>query len=215
MFDAVSIIEHLSYPGLFILFVLGVMGFPFPEDAILVLSGFLSAHHFIEPIRAFGVVYCSLLITDFFLFSIGRKYGRRAIEHKRFWRILSPNRLSKLEQSFKRWGSLVVFTGRQALGVRAQIFLVAGMLRMSPMKFLVADAVSALLSIAVWGGIGYVGGNSIEPLGKDISRIGHIVIAVLLLALVMGMVLNYFSGRRNREVRPVPSEPLQRDPAGS
>ena len=198
MLETTLFIHHFPYLGLFVLFVLGVIGFPFPEDGILILSGFLTAHHVIKRLPTFLVVYASLLMTDFFLYLVGRKYGRRVVEHKKFYRIISPDRLSKLEERFEKWGGLVVFLGRQLLGLRAQIFLVAGIMRMSGIKFFIADAISALLTITLWGGIGYVGGNSIQTLREDLSRIEHIAIVCLVVVLVSGIVLKYFRNRRGK-----------------
>lgn len=44
------------------------------------------------------------LNSDFFLYLMGRKYGRMLVEHKRFRRIISSNRLSELEEKFKKRG---------------------------------------------------------------------------------------------------------------
>jgi membrane protein DedA with SNARE-associated domain len=136
-----------------------------------------------------------LLITDFSLYLVGKKYGRSVVEHKRFRKIISPDRLFKLEEKFKKWGTMVVFFGRHILGLRAQIFLVAGVMRMSATKFLVADAISALFSIALWGGIGYLGGNSIQVLKKDVTRIEHIAVVVLVLLLACGIFFWYFKNK--------------------
>jgi membrane protein DedA with SNARE-associated domain len=207
-----SLIQHLPYLGLVTLFILGALGFPFPEDGILVLSGFLAVRHVVEPIPAFLVVYCSVLLTDFFLFSIGRKYGRRLIEHKRFRGILAPDSLSKLEDRFNRRGSWVVFLGRLSLGLRAQIFLVAGLLRMSRARFLIADGTSALLTVTFGGGAGYAGGNGIETMRENISRVGHIFMLILLLALGGWIAFKYFKEKRSREDHLLPPEPLEGDP---
>lgn len=215
MLETTLFIQHFPYLGLFMLFVLGVIGFPFPEDGILILSGFLAAHHVIKPLPAFLVVYSSLLMTDFFLYSVGKKYGRRVVEQKRFHRIISPDRLSKLEERFKKWGWLVVFLGRHLLGLRAQIFLVAGIMRMSGIKFLIADAISALLTIALWGGLGYVGGNSIQTLRKDLSRIEHIAIVCLVVTVVSGIILHYFKNRRSKIAEPLLPEARQGDHRGT
>lgn len=203
MLETSLFIHHFPYLGLFILFVLGVIGFPFPEDGILILSGFLTAHHVIKPLPTFLVVYSSLLMTDFFLYSVGKKYGRRVVEHKKFQRIISPDRLLKLEEKFEKWGWLVVFLGRHLLGLRAQIFLVAGIMRMSGIKFFIADAISALLTITLWGGIGYVGGNSIQTLRKDLSRIEHIAVVCLVVTIVSGIIFNYFKKRKSKIVEPL------------
>jgi membrane protein DedA with SNARE-associated domain len=143
------------------------------------------------PLPAFLVVYSGLLVTDFSLYLVGRKYGRRVVEHKRFHKIISPNRLSKVEEKFNKWGSLVVFFGRHILGLRAQIFLVSGVMKMSAIKFLFVDAISALFTIGIWGGVGYWGGNSVQVLKKDITRVEHITIVVFVILIASGIILWY------------------------
>jgi membrane protein DedA with SNARE-associated domain len=191
MLEPASFINHFPYLGIFLLLILGGIGLPFPEDATLLLSGFLMAHYVIIPLPAFLVVYSGLLIADFSLYLVGKKYGRRIVEHKRFRKIISPNRLSKLEEKFKKWGSLVVFLGRHILGLRAQIFLVSGVMKMSATKFLVADAISALFTIGLWGGVGYLGGNSVQVLKKDITRVEHIAIVILVIMIASGIIFWY------------------------
>lgn len=197
MLESALFIQHFPYLGLFILLILGTLGFPFPEDGILILGGFLIAHSIIRPLPTFLVVYPGLLITDLLLYSVGRRYGRNLVEYKKFQRIITPDRLLKVEEKFKKWGILVIFLGRHLLGVRAQIFLVAGVMRMSWKKFLVADAASALFTIALWGGLGYVGGNSIQSLRKDITKIEHISVAILTITILTVILLKYIKNRRN------------------
>ena len=192
MLEADTLIQQFPYIGIYILLVLGTLGLPFPEDGILLLSGFLIAHDVIKPLPAFLVVYSGLLVTDFLLYSIGKRYGRRIVEHKRFQKILTSDRLGKLEIKFKKWGALVVFFGRHLLGLRAQIFLVAGVMRMSWKKFLIVDAASALLTIMSWGGLGYWGGNNIQVLRRDILSIEQTVLVILAILLVSGVIIKYF-----------------------
>ena len=70
-------------------------------------------------------------------------------------------------------------------------------MRMSWKKFLITDATSALLSITLWGSLGYAGGNSIQILRKDITRIETIIVATLTILIVNAIFLKYFKGRRN------------------
>jgi len=202
MLDSTTFMNHFPYGGIFLLLILGEIGFPFPEDATLLLSGFLTAHEVIKPLPAFSVVYSGLLMTDFLLYSAGKKYGRSIVEHKRFQKIISPDRLSKLEEKFRKWGGLVVFLGRHVWGLRAQIFLVAGVMKMSAIKFLMADGVAAFFTIALWGGIGYLGGNSLQVLRKDVTRIEHIGVVVLVLLLFGGVIFRYFRNNRKSRTKP-------------
>jgi len=76
MFEIGTLIEHFPYVGVFVLLILGGIGLPFPEDATLILSGFLIAHGLMKPLPAFLVIYPALIMTDFSLYWVGKKYGR-------------------------------------------------------------------------------------------------------------------------------------------
>lgn len=196
MLEATTLVEHSPYIGIFILLILGEIGLPFPEDATLILSGFLIAQKVTKPLPTVIVVYCGLLLTDFSLYWVGKKYGRKVIEHRRFRRILSAERLLTLEEKFKKWGIYVVFVGRHFLGIRAQIFLAAGVMRMSTLKFIMVDAASAILTMTLMVGIGFLGGNSIEILQKDLKRIEHIGILVLVILFTGWMIYRFFRNRK-------------------
>ena len=196
MFEAATLVEQFPYIGIFILLILGEIGLPFPEDATLILSGFLIAQKVTKPAPTVMIVYCGLLLTDFSLYWVGKKYGRKVIEHKRFRQILSAERLLTLEEKFKKWGIYVVFVGRHFLGIRAQIFLAAGVMRMSTLKFIMADAASAILTMTLMVGIGFLGGNSIEILQKDVKRIEHVGILVLAILFTGWIVYKYFKNRK-------------------
>jgi membrane protein DedA with SNARE-associated domain len=191
-------VEHFPYAGIFLLLVLGDIGLPFPEDATLILSGFLIAQKVTKLLPTLLVVYSGLLLTDFALYWVGKKYGRSVIEHKRFRRILSAERLSRLEEKFRKWGIFVVFIGRHFLGLRAQIFLAAGAMKMPTLKFLMADAASAIFTVTLMVGIGFWGGNRIQILEKDVKRMEYVGIVIIAILLTGWVVYRYFKSKRSR-----------------
>jgi membrane protein DedA with SNARE-associated domain len=197
MFQVSSIIDHFPYVGLFLLLFLGEIGFPFPEDATLLLSGFLVAHGVTKLVPTLFVVYGGLLATDFSLYLVGKNYGRRLFEHKTFQKLLTPERFKQIEEKLKQWGLWVILLGRHIFGLRAQIFLAAGVVRMSPLKFLLADGLSAMVTMILMMGIGYIGGNSVQVLQKDISRIEHFALLAFVLLVVVWIIVGYFKSRRD------------------
>ncbi len=207
MLENTLLIQQFPYLGLFILLILGTLGFPFPEDGILILTGFLVANQTINPMPAFLVIYSGMLVTDFLLFSFGKRYGRKLVEHKRFRRITSPKKLLKIEEKIKKWGILVIFLGRHLLILRGQIFLAAGAMRMSLEKFILADALSSLITITLWGGLGYAGGSSIQKLREDITKTEHIILATLTIFIVGAVLFKYFKSRKNNVRRSLFTKP--------
>jgi membrane protein DedA with SNARE-associated domain len=144
-----AIVMQFPYPGLFCLLILGSVGFPFPEDAILLSCGFLISRQIVAPLPAFIVVYAGIMIGDFIIYSFGRKYGRAVVTHKRFRRLLPPEKLYSIEKRFGKFGVLSVLVGRQIIGVRAQTMLAAGVLRMPLRTFLLTDAFASSLTIMI------------------------------------------------------------------
>lgn len=190
-------LQHFPLIGIFILLLLGGVGLPFPEDVTLILCGFLTSHGIVKPLPALAAVYAGVLIADILLFHIGRTFGRRIVTHRLFRRLLSAERLARLEQRFRKNGFHFVLFGRHLAGFRAQVFLAAGILGMPFGRFVAADAPSALATICIMGGIGYAGGNSLEIIRKDISRIEHIAVLVVLSGLIVYLLVRYRRSRRD------------------
>ncbi len=177
--------------GLFVLLILGGIGLPFPEDATLILCGFLISAEVVKPVPAILVVYAGLLIADFFIFLAGNKYGRMVIYHPAFRKFISLQRLLDLEQQFVKRGVMLIILGRHLIGLRAQIFLAAGVMKMSPLKFLAADAFSSLFTMTLMIGAGYMGGNSLEIITKNLHRAEHAAVVLLTISLAVYLTYRY------------------------
>jgi len=186
-----GIVEQFPYMGLFLLLILGGIGLPFPEDATLILCGFLISTEVVKPVPSILVVYAGLLIADFFIFLAGNKYGPMVVNHPAFRKFISQPRLMVLEQQFAKRGVMLIIFGRHLIGLRAQIFLAAGVMKMSPLKFLAADAFSSLITMTLMIGAGYIGGNSLEIVTKDLHRVKHVAIVIVTIALAAYLIYRY------------------------
>jgi membrane protein DedA with SNARE-associated domain len=67
---------------------------------------------------------------------------------------------------------------------------------MSTLKFIMADAASAILTMTLMVGIGFLGGNSIEILQKDLKKIEHIGILILVILFTGWMIYRFFRNRK-------------------
>jgi len=190
------LIDQFPYIGLFMLLILGGLGMPFPEDATLILCGFLISTEVVKPVPVLLVVYAGLLISDFLIFLVGNKYGSAVINHPVFHKFISAQRLKFVEDQFAKKGIWLIIAGRHLAILRAQIFLAAGVMKMSPLKFFGADAVSALFTMTLMTGAGYAGGNSLEIIKKDMTHIGHATVVLLTTALAGYLLYRYFRDLR-------------------
>jgi membrane protein DedA with SNARE-associated domain len=198
--DITEIIGSHPYAGLFVLLILGGFGVPFfPEDATFILCGFLIQGNIVKTIPGLIVIYTGALIADFIIYLFGRRYCRMAVCHRWFQKILPSERLAALEEKYQKRGILFVLFGRHFVGLRVQVFLVSGIMRMHPLKFILTDAFTVIFTIALMVSIGYAGGHGLEDVGIYTSKIKHIryVVVLLFFTFFIGyLVLKYLQSRR-------------------
>ncbi|MEN6615318.1 MAG: DedA family protein [Syntrophorhabdus sp.] len=195
-----GLIEHFTYIGIFCLLILGGVGFPFPEDGVIIIAGVLIAQQVINFIPAIAIIYPSVLLADFILYSIGRRYGKAVLRHKRFSKIISEITYNKFEVQFNRWGSLMIVAGRHLAGLRAPIFLASGMVGVSRLKFVLVDSVSAIFSVSIMLGIGYFGGSSLAKLSKRIAHADHLIILIITACITVLIIISFFRHRRKERL---------------
>lgn len=188
-------IENLNYIGIFFLLVLGGVGLPFPEDFTMMFCGYLIASGTLKPVYTVIAAYSGLLLADFILYSAGRVYGEKIISLRWFRKRLTPERLERLRERFKRQGVLFVFLGRMIVGLRAQVFIASGIMKVPRIKFIIADAIAAAITMTVMMGAGYAGGNSINILRKGIVKLEHIVILLMVTLIPVFIIHSYLSNR--------------------
>jgi membrane protein DedA with SNARE-associated domain len=185
----IEIAQHFHYLGLVVLILMGGVGLPVPEDAALLLCGLLISTGTVHTLLALPLVYVSILAADLILYSIGRKFGRKIVEHRMLRRLIPPERLAAIEEKFRKWGTLFVMAGRQLPGLRAHVFLVSGVMHVPRLKLVLADAAASPVTIGVMVSLGYAGGRSFEVIQRDISRVGHVIVVAAVAALAVFLVV--------------------------
>jgi membrane protein DedA with SNARE-associated domain len=194
-----TLVERFPNLALFILPILGCVGLPVPEDAILFLCGILISKKSVLPFPGLMSVYAGILLSDFLIYSFGQKYGRWIVTHKIFRKILPIEKLVLLELRFIRSGPLIILFGRQFFWLRAKVILVAGIMKMPVKKFLFIDAIAALFTTGIIVTLGYTGGTFLRYFKRISLQIEQISGIVLFVIAVMAIVY-WLTILRNRKI---------------
>ncbi len=166
----IQYITEFTYLGIFAFLMLTVFGFPFPEDAVLLLSGALAAHGVTKVMLTMYIAYVGVVTGDLILYYIGRRFGRKIVYHKHFGKVLTEPRLKRAKVWFNKWGDPLVFFGRHFVGFRAQIFLCAGVLKHSAKRVAFWDSLSAFIGVPVMVGLGYLFGKNLPAIRKTVEN---------------------------------------------
>jgi membrane protein DedA with SNARE-associated domain len=193
-------IQHFTYTGLFLVLVLCGMGLPMPEDIALLAGGYL-AHRGITQYPATLVIsFVGVIAGDNSLFFLGRRFGTSLVSYIRIGRPQSQHQIDRLKSFMDKHGHLAIFYARFLAGVRALVYLTAGSLGVRPSRFLLYDALGALISVPIVVSIGYFFGAQIGMVIHYLGGFERIIWLVVLCSVVF-YLSRYFSrlpvGRTN------------------
>ncbi|WP_109128561.1 DedA family protein [Aggregatibacter segnis] len=193
------LINFFSDYGYFaVLFVLIICGFgvPIPEDITLVSGGVISGLgytnvHIMLVVSLFGV-----LLGDSTMYWLGRIYGTKILRFRPIRRFLTLDRLRMVRSKFEQYGNRVLFVARFLPGLRAPIYMVAGITRrVSFIRFLLLDFFAAIISVPIWVYLGDLGASNLDWLHEQIKK-GQSIIYILIALLAIYLVWKWRKGRK-------------------
>ena len=155
MLDLGHLFQHFGYAAILVVVLLGNMGFPAPEESVLVLGGYLSWQHRLHLPLVMLVGIVSACLGDNIGYWLGRRYGQRAIT-----KLPLPHaRLVQAQSLLSRYGTRAVFISRFVAGLRTVAGPLAGAGGLPPLRFFVANLLGSICYVpwpVLFGfGIGY------------------------------------------------------------
>lgn len=186
----ITIFAENGYIAVFIALMICGAGLPLPEDITLVAGGVIAGLGYANVHAMFALAMFGVLLGDAGIFLLGHHYGARILQWRFVARVLTPSRYAKVQKKFEQYGNRMLFFARFLPGMRTTIYLTAGAThRVSFLRFLLIDALAALISVPFWVYLGYFGADNHEWLVKWIRRgqsslwalVGILVLTVLVL----------------------------------
>ncbi len=190
-------IDHISYLGIIIVLILTGAGLPLPEEVPIIAAGVASSVGTLHAGWAYLSCIVGALLGDSVLYAIGYHFGRSLVtRHPRIAHLLHAEHEAKIEEMIRRHGLKVFFVARFMVGIRAPVYLTAGVLRMSYRRFLLIDAFCATCVVSLFFGLSYAYGDHVAAWIRD-SEIG-LTLLVVLAAIVVATVVAWRQFRRRR-----------------
>lgn len=195
---------QLVYILLFFLLILCGLGFPMPEELVLLTGGALVASGALHPVQTFVATFLGVIIGDVLLFGLGRGLASRMTSSAYAARWLSPQRLLKGEAFFTRHGSTALFLVRFIPGLRAPAFLLAGTSPIGCWRFIIMDTLAALFFVPLIGWIGYVCADHFDGIAAWFRSMEQAVATLIALAVLCWLIWCVRGRRHGRLPAPPP-----------
>ncbi len=199
------LIEHWGYLAIFVFVILGNLGIPVPEESILILAGYLVWKGALRLSLVLIVGIFSAVAGDNLGYWIGRRLGQAAVERYGSWVRLTPARLDATRRFVTRYGAVGVFAARFIAGLRFLAGPLAGSTGLSPLAFIIANALGALLYVptivAAGYGVAYGLGEYLTRFERVVGQVEHVVLAGAILGAIGSLGWRVFRASRSRRQR--------------
>jgi len=128
---------------------------------------------------------------------IGRFAGRELILRYGRWVFVRAHHLDRAEATVSRYGGIVVVIARYIVGLREANGIIAGVTQMRWLTFAWFNVLGACAWVATWVSVGYLAGDAIGTIYRNINRFG--LYALLVLAVLLaGYIIRRVVRRRHR-----------------
>jgi membrane protein DedA with SNARE-associated domain len=179
--DFISMHSHQAYAAVFFLAfseAIPILGTVIPGSTFIVAISALVTRLDLNPWLLLVAATIGAVAGDGLSFSLGRRFHLKTFER---WPLDHLTRvISRSEAFFNKYGGASVFLARFTPPVRAFVPLIAGILRMSPRQFYVANVLSAVVWAPAHVFPGIALGIIIGLTGATTAQILVLIVATML-----------------------------------
>src|SRR5215472_11787365 len=185
-----------------------VIGTVVPGSTLILAISALATTADIKPWLLLVAAVVGAIAGDGLSFWLGYRYRREIL---RGWPLNRfPRLIARSALFIRRYGVASVFLARFTAVVRAFVPVVAGTLRMSSRHFYVANVLSALVWAPIHVYPGVLAGMALSVAGPNGTKLGLLVLAVLVLVSIAWPLLKSRSSRLDNSAAQEPSEVASR-----
>jgi membrane protein DedA with SNARE-associated domain len=188
-------LTQFGYLAIAGLLVAGGVGVPVPEELIQLTAGYLARRELLALAPALTAAYLGIVAGDLLLFKLAQRHGERLLDRLRVSRLLTPQRRVRLETHFSRHAFLTIMIARHMSGLRLPAYVLAATHQVRARTFLLADALSALISVPLVVSLGYLFAARIEEVKRRIHEVELLLVVAVVLAVVASMLWRRRRGR--------------------
>ena len=166
----------------------GVGLFPIPEDIIVLSAGVGIEQELGNFFIVSFVILIGIIISDFIIFFIGKKYGESILNIKFISFFLPKKKVEAAQKLFGNHNKKAVFVGRFMSGFRPVVIFIAGSSKMKSSSFIEMDFLASIVYIPLYLFLGYRFSYDINRLIKGFSHVYHSLEIIIILTIIFWVV---------------------------
>lgn len=169
------------------------IGAPIPEEIPVIGAGiWVASNPELGVLRwlILPVCFIGILISDVLLYGIGRLWGTRLLELPWASRLMPPGRREQIEANFHRYGLRILLMVRWLPGIRSPMFVTAGTMRLPLHRFIIADAIAAIVGHSLLFFLAYWFGDQFQAFVQSLEdKVQSTVRPLLILGAIVAVAI--------------------------
>jgi membrane protein DedA with SNARE-associated domain len=199
------LITHHGYLAVGGVLLLEAIALPVPGETVLLTAAIYAGAGRLNIVVVIVVGSIATFIGSFIGYLIGRTGGRALITRYGRYVGLNAHRFASAEAFFQRQGSKIVVFARFIDGLRQANGIIAGTSGMAWQRFLVFNAIGAVVWVTTWALVGELAGSHVGAIYNGIARYFWIALGVVVLAAIALIVRHLRHRAKDRvEIEPSP-----------
>ena len=174
-----QLLEQFGYLAILGVLIAAGVGIPFPEELTQLTAGFLAHEGILRLGPAIAVCWIGIVTGDLIWFLLSRRAGPRILSSRPVARVLTDRRRAWLGRHFTRHAFWTLVVARHTSGLRLPAFALAATHGVGVPTFLLADGLSALASVPLVVGAGYLFSEHLAAAHRGLRLIELGILAAL------------------------------------
>ena len=136
----ITLVSENLYPGIFLAALIETVFPPIPSEAVFPLAGYVILKNEMSIFHIFGVGVTGgtgASLGAFIIYYIALRVGRTGLAKYMKYARINPDKLTKADKWFEKYGDKSVLLGRLIPGIRELVSIPAGIFWMDTRKFLI------------------------------------------------------------------------------
>ncbi|AUR53156.1 DedA family protein [Aquella oligotrophica] len=190
--ELIAFFTVYGYIAVFLVLIACGFGIPIPEDITLVAGGVICGLAASMDVHLMVVVsLLGVIVGDGTMFMLGKLLGPRVKNVPLVKNVFTEKRYQQMQEKVHKYGNRILFVARFLPGLRAPIFVTAGISRrVSYWKFLVMDGGAALISVPLWVYAGYYFAHDLDDLLHWVKQSETFIISILAIIFIIWLIVS-------------------------
>jgi membrane protein DedA with SNARE-associated domain len=194
-----SFLTSAGYAALILFGFLEAACIPISSEITFGFAGVLAYQGHLNLALVIIIGTLAELAGSYASYAVGRIGGKPLVSRLGRYVLVTESDVSRAERFLEGRGGWAIVVGRMLPFVRAFISIVAGLVRVPPIRFGILSLIGTLIYATVLASIGYAVGSEWQSVSHGLAVVGYVLFALIVVAIVGFVAYRWRQFRRESQ----------------